>query len=110
MCAVHTGLQPFLDFWLDLGMPPVQMLHFDPNWLEFEIGMILDLHPAENQVPGTPGVSHGTKKISSKFFSDHENMMLFYAFCGLVSQKMLKNDKNWQFLVIFAVFWIKIIE
>ena len=83
----HTVLQPILDFLLEPGMSLVQGVHKDPIWLEFEIGEILEWGPSEIQAPGTPGVSHGTNFLVSKFLSYHENMMLFYAFLPFIMQK-----------------------
>ena len=76
-----------LDFRLVHGMPLLQGTHMGPRQPEIENGKILGSRPAEILAPGTPGVSHGTKIFCSKFFSYHENQMLFYAFCGLVMQK-----------------------
>ena len=57
--------------------------------------MVLDLEPPEILAPGTPGVSLGTKIITSKFFSYHKNMMLFNAFFGFVLQKNAENREKW---------------
>ena len=65
--------------------------------------MLLTLHPAEIRTPGTPGVSHGTKKILSNFFLYHKNQMLFYAFWGFVLQKMPKNGINRPFSALLAI-------
>ena len=94
---ITPGWKPCLVFWRDFGMPPFLGDQLDPKWLEFEIGMVLDLDPPEILSPGTPGVSLGTKIFSSRFFSDHENRMLFYGFCRFIMLKMLKNRKNWSF-------------
>ena len=62
--------------------------------MEFEGVMVLAVHPFEIGAPGTPGMSLGTKILSSKIFSYHKNMMLFYAFFHFILQKMPKFMEN----------------
>ena len=65
----HTMTELSLDFWLEPGMPCIQRPHMDPKRPGTEIGMVLELHPAEIEAPGTPGKSQGTKIFSSKFLA-----------------------------------------
>ena len=92
--TVHTKLQPFLDFRLVPEVPLIPGLYMDPKWAEFSIGMLVGADPPEIVAPVTPGVSQGTKIFGSKFFSYHSLMIIFYPFCGVVLQKLLKNE-NW---------------
>ena len=46
---------------------------------------------------GTLGESHGTKFFRPKIFSCHPLMKLFYAFCGFIWTKWVKNGRNGYF-------------
>ena len=56
--------------------------------------MLLAVRPHEIEAPGTPGMSHGTQILGSKFFSYQPLMLLFYVFWGLLIVKLLKNAKE----------------
>ena len=72
----------------------------DPKYPEFDIGMLIDRGPKKILAPLTPGLSHGTKIFGQKIFSYHPVMIIFYPFCEVVLQKVLKNAKK----VLFQVF------
>jgi hypothetical protein len=103
----HTMTKLILDFWLEPGIPYIQRHHMDPKRLGTEVGMVLELHPAKIGAPFTPGQSQGTKIFVSKFCFGYSHMMLFYAFCGFVDQKMLKLFKNCPFSTYYAIHNIK---
>ena len=91
MAAVHhTMLQPCLDFWREFGPPVVPGGHMDPKWPEFEIGMVLDPDPPEILPPGTPGVSHGTKK-NRQNFSHIIKIRCYFMHFGDLLQKQESN-------------------
>ena len=75
----------------------------DPKNPKITFDMLLTVWPAEILTPRTPGVSHGTKIFVSKFFSSYPLMMLFYAFCGLMWEKLVKNRKNMSIWPNFAL-------
>ena len=84
----HTGPEPVLDFRLESRMALVQGSYTDPQQPEFAIHKILGADPPKIQTPGTLRVSHGTKKISSNFLSQHICQIISYAFCRFVLQKL----------------------
>ena len=75
----------------------------DPLWPENNSSQIIDSRPPEIGTPVTPGVSHGTKIFGPKIFSFHPLMIIFYPFCGIVLQKMLKNEKKGQIYAFSAL-------
>ena len=64
----HIMMEMILDFRHVFHMPVVCGAHMDPIWLGLDVGQILVLYPAEIGAPETPGVSHGTIILGSKFF------------------------------------------
>ena len=65
--TIHILLEPFSEFWLEPGTPLVQVAHMDPIWLEFAIGMLLDLGPPEIWAPGPPWCPLGPKNFRQNF-------------------------------------------
>ena len=82
-------------------MPLVQGGHLGSTWLESAFQQIVGVDPAKIEAPLTPGESHGTKILGSKFFSCRENKMLFYGFREVMVLKSNFYNKNMQFWPFF---------
>ena len=73
-------------------MPLVWGSQMGPKSIENNVLKIFGRDLSEIGAPGTPEVSHGTKIWDSKFSSYHPRMMLFYAFWGVVIEKVAKFE------------------
>ena len=78
-------------------------LYLDPKDAEKQHLKIFLGAPSEIVTPLTPGKSQGTKIFGSKFFSYHENKMLFYEDFGFMWLKLKFYAKNHLNLTVFAI-------
>ena len=66
----------------------------DPKWPEFEIGKIQVLNPPEIGTLGTPGMSHGTKKIIQKISHVIKIRSYMMHFVDMFYENCRNNEKT----------------